>query len=42
MQTFLHSLLTPITVRRLIDDSRATTDWLVEEMDILNRMIFLE
>ena len=42
MQTFLHSLLTPITVSRLIDDSRATTDWLAEEMDILNRMIFLD
>lgn len=42
MQTFLHSLLTPVTVRRLIDDTRATTDWLAEEMDILNRTIFLD
>lgn len=40
MQTFLHSLLTPITVRRLIEDTRATTDWLAEEIDILNRTIF--
>jgi hypothetical protein len=40
MQTFLHSLLTPITVRRLVEDSRATTDWLAGEMDILSRTIF--
>lgn len=42
MQTFLHSLLTPITVRRLVEDSRATTDWLAGEMDILSRTIFRE
>ena len=42
MQTFLHSLLTPITVRRLIEDSRATTDWLAAEMDILSSTIFVE
>ena len=41
MQTFVHSLLTPITVRRIIEDSRATTEWLAEEIDILNRTIFL-
>lgn len=40
MQTFLHSLLTPITVRRIIEDSRATSEWLAEEINILSRTIF--
>jgi hypothetical protein len=40
IQTFLHSLLTPVTVLRLIEDDRATTDWLAEEVDILTRTIF--
>ncbi len=37
MQTFVHSLVTPITIKRLIEDSRATTEWLVQEVDILSR-----
>ena len=37
MQTFVHSLVTPITVRRLIDDPQATTEWIAQEVDILSR-----
>ncbi len=37
MQTFVHSLVTPVTMSRLIEDSRATTEWLVQEVDILSR-----
>ncbi|MFC1595348.1 hypothetical protein ACFL3X_00340 [Gemmatimonadota bacterium] len=37
MQTFIHSLVTPITIRGLIEDSRATTEWLAQEVDILSR-----
>ncbi len=40
IQTFLHSLLTPVTVLRLVEDDRATSDWLAEEIDILTRTIF--
>jgi len=37
MQTFVHSLVTPITVRRLIEDPQATTEWIAQEVDILSR-----
>ena len=37
MQTFVHSLVTPITIRRLIEDSRATSEWIAQEVDILSR-----
>jgi hypothetical protein len=40
IQAFLHSLLTPVTVLRLIEDQRAATEWLCEEMDILTRTTF--
>jgi hypothetical protein len=40
MQAFLHSLLTPVSVEHLIEDQRATTEWLCEEMDILTRTTF--
>ncbi|MFC1545282.1 hypothetical protein ACFL44_01175 [Gemmatimonadota bacterium] len=37
MQTFVHSLVTPITLQRLFEDSRATTEWIAQEVDILSR-----
>ena len=37
MQTFVHALVTPLTIRRLIEDSRATNEWLAQEVDILSR-----
>ena len=37
MQTFVHSLVTPVTLRRLFEDSRATTEWIAQEVDILSR-----
>jgi len=40
VQTFIHSLITPNTTKRLIEDEQATTDWLVEEMKILTRTAF--
>lgn len=40
IQCFIHSILTPMTVRRLVEDDRASTDWLTQEMQILTRMAF--
>jgi hypothetical protein len=37
MQTFVHSLVTPITIRRLIEDPKVTTEWIAKEVDILSR-----
>jgi len=39
MKTFLASLLVPISVRRLVEDPRATTGWLANEIEILTRTI---
>ncbi len=39
MQTFIGSLLVPITTRRLVEDPRATTGWLAREIDILSRSL---
>ena len=40
VQTFLHALLTPVTVRRLVEDPGADIDWLAEEMACLTRACF--
>jgi hypothetical protein len=40
MQTFLHALLTPVTVRRLVEDPQADADWLAGELAILTRSCF--
>jgi hypothetical protein len=40
VQTFLHALLTPLTVRRLVEDPGADVDWLAEEMACLTRSCF--
>ncbi len=40
IQTFVHSLMMPVTVLRLIEDARATNEWLAEEVGILTRTTF--
>ena len=40
IQCFIHSILTPMTVLRLVEDERASTDWLTQEMQILTRTVF--
>lgn len=37
MQTFINSLITPITIRSLIEDPEATSGWISREVDILSR-----
>lgn len=39
-QSFIHSLLIPNSVLRLIEDRQASTAWLVEEMRILTQTLF--